>query len=136
MSDLRSSIIRLAATMPKGSEERKALLTVLATDKAASDTWGKRLEAIWNGFVREVVAEAETIFDDTGATDVRTGPNYINGTVNGRRFSVFWTLERGDITSQMQFGGGRRVGKHQPFSMSPLNVAAESIYGHFQGLLP
>ena len=31
MSNLRSKMIRLAASMPKGSPERKALLNVLAT---------------------------------------------------------------------------------------------------------
>lgn len=35
MSDLRSKMIRLAASMPKGSSERKALLDVLADTRTA-----------------------------------------------------------------------------------------------------
>lgn len=37
MSDLRSKMIRLAASMPKGSSERKALLNVLAASKEEED---------------------------------------------------------------------------------------------------
>ncbi len=36
MADLRSNLIRLASSMPKGSSERKALLGVLAENKGTS----------------------------------------------------------------------------------------------------
>ena len=135
MSDLRSSLIRLAASMPKGSEERKALLGVLATDKEASDTWYRRIQPLQAQFLREVVAQAENIFGDAGATDVRTGPNYINGTVDGQKFSVMWNWTSRGIESVMALGHARREGNFEPISKDPMNIASESIYKHFQGLL-
>lgn len=38
MANLRSNLIRLASSMPKGSSERKALLSVLAEDKGGTST--------------------------------------------------------------------------------------------------
>ena len=135
MSDLRSNLIRLAATMPKGSANRKALLDVLGTEKEASDTWMRRLEPIQAGFMREVVAEAESILGDAGVTKIQTGPNFITGVLQGEKLSIYWMWQNGDIVSKMTVGSDRRQGTHLPLSMSPMNVASESIYKHFQGLL-
>lgn len=38
MANLRSNLIRLASSMPKGSSERKALLSVLAANKGGTST--------------------------------------------------------------------------------------------------
>lgn len=38
MANLRSNLIRLASSMPKGSSERKALLSVLAENKGGTST--------------------------------------------------------------------------------------------------
>ena len=135
MSNLRTNLIRLAATMPKGSEDRKALLDVLATDKEASDTWYSRLRPLQNQFLREVVAEAEGLFGDAGATNVQTGPNFIAGQVSGQKFSVQWNWTENGIGSVMALGSKRRNGDFLPLSKSPMNIASESIYAHFQGLL-
>lgn len=190
MSDLRSNLIRLAATMPKGSANRKALLDVLAaevkcngedgckkpvfyidskgytyceshgdslksggrkgvrklkpgeakkleksaTDKEASDTWMRRLEPLQAQFMREVVAHAESILGDEGVTNMQTGPNFIAGVLSGEKLSIYWMWQRGDIASKMTVGSKRSEDTLPPLSLSPMNVASESIYKHFNAL--
>lgn len=139
MSDLhlRVQVIRLAAAMPQGSEERKALLDVLASNKEASGTWNRRIEPLQSQFLNEIVLAANKILSAEDAFAViKTGPNFVRGRIQDMDFSILWQWAGNDILSKMSLGTRSRAGRHEPLSMSPDMVAANSIYQHHQGLLP
>lgn len=65
---LRSSMIRLAASMPKGSSERKALLTVLAGDQ---EEWVKLYDKLASRQLKTVQVEATGVMGG-GTKGLRT----------------------------------------------------------------
>lgn len=107
-----------------------------AISKEASGTWGRRIAPVKEQFMKEIVQEGLGVFRDCGVTGAQSHVNGIEGVLQGQPVSVLWNWVGEDVNSQIKLGSERRKGSHNVLSMSPLNVAAESIYKHFQGLIP
>jgi hypothetical protein len=130
----RSTLIRKAHSLPKGSEERREILA------AVSQTWGRRLNELKFDFMQEVVNKAIDILRDEGIrakSDVRGVVGEVKGEVNGEPVSIHYQWDDGfsTIKSTMAMGHNSRTHKNKVLSLSPDNVASESIYKHFGGLI-
>ena len=135
----QAALLRYASALPVESDMRKVI--VAAVKVAASGTWGQLLEKGQSEYMGEVVAEAVSIIKSEGGKATSTVHN-ISGVVKGTSadgqlitLGFQWQGER-TIQSFMSLGKDTRKGKHVVLSMSPSQVAAESLYAHFQGLLP
>ena len=135
----RNTLLRYASSLPKGHGLRD---TILAAVKVASGgTWGYRLEALQENYMAEVVAEAVSIIKSKGGEVTRVSDylGFVKGTsADGQPITLrFQWQPENIIESSMMLGqGNTRKGKHEVFSLSPSQVASESLYKHFQGLLP
>ena len=103
MPDLRSKMIRLAASMPKGSSERKALLDVLAAQVPPSP-----LDVFWNQMRRVIPARPK---------EVDEGPDQIHlQWIEGRGIAPYVTIEtrRGRVGADVDgewFTDPRKAGR-------------------------
>lgn len=136
----QAALLRYASSLPKGSETRRAI--VAAVKVAAGDTWGMRLNELKREYMGEVIREAIEIIRSEGGK-AAGGAVGVVGNLKGMSADgqpIQLTLQWGDgwstIESTVYLGGEKRKGKHVVLSMSPMNVASESLYAHFQGLLP
>ena len=142
----QAALLRYASSLPVESDMRKVI--VAAVKVAAAGTWGQRLNELKKEYMGEVVREAVGVIQNEGGTAVvlkRSFSNIVNGnSADGKLISLTlrW-LDEKTIESFMTLGidtrnvkQGKRIGKHVVLSMSPSQVAAESLYAHFQGLLP
>ena len=150
----RKSLIRLASSLPAGSPERRAILASLKQVKAtapgsktaADFTWGRRVNELKAQFMREVVNEAIAIINGEGGRakgDVRGVVGVVKGVMDPNNIPVAVGIHYqwvGDgvstIESEMTLGREKRKHKNSVLSLAPMNVASESIFKHFGGLLP
>jgi len=127
-----------------------------ANGKTAANTWLAMLEPVRAAFMLRVVAEGADIlkqhvrgFAQTPAwkgLELKTGTNGLGAylpersptsDLPGGRVSVMWNWDpKGNIVSTMSIGREKREGLHMPLSMSAEQIASESMFKHFQGLLP
>jgi hypothetical protein len=135
----QAALLRYASSLPEGHGLRD---TILAAVKVASGgTWGQRLETLQENYMAEVVAEAVSIIKSEGGEVTRVSDylGFVKGTGADKQpitLRFQWQHEN-VIESSMTLGqGNTRKGKHVVLSLSPSQVAAESMYKHFQGLLP
>lgn len=136
----RKTLLRYASSLPAESETRRAI--VAAVKVAAAGTWGRRLNELKAEYMSEVVREAVEIIKSEGGK-AAGGAIGVVGNLKGMsadgqpiQLTLQWDDGWRTISSALTLGGNKRVGKHVALSMSPMNVAAESLYAHFQGLLP
>jgi hypothetical protein len=130
----RSAMIRKAHSLPKGSEERREILAGMG------QTWGRQLNELKAEYMQEVVDAAVKILKDEGIRtkgDVRGPSGRVEGLFQGEPVRVHYRWEgTGIIISSMSTGSPAPKGhKNYVISLSPANVASESIYKHFGGLI-
>ena len=130
----RSAMIRKAYSLPKGDAKRREILA------AAGQTWYRRLNELKADFMQEVVNEAVDILRDEGIrakSDVHGVVGSVKGEVNGESVSIHYQWGDGysTIKSTMAVGRNSRSHTNPVLSLSPDNVASESIYKHFGGLI-
>lgn len=130
----RSAMIRKAHSLPKGDAERREILAGMG------QTWGRQLSELKFDFMQEVVNKAIDILRGEGIRakgDVREGSSYVKGEVNGEPMEIHyrWDPDHHKIDSAMTIGRSTRQHRMTLFSLSPENVASESIYKHFGGLI-
>ena len=134
-TSLRSHLIKLAHAHPELRGDLLPLLT--STKQASTDTLNRRLEMVRKEYLRDVCVEAAAILTSEGGYVAITGDDLIYGILNNQKVEVSWMwLPNNKITSKMSIDREKRAGTHHALSMSPMNVASESMYKHFQGLLP
>ena len=134
MTDLRAEAIKLAATLPKGSTERKALLSVLA--KTASATFHTYYEEVKNAFVSDVLGQATAILRASGATAFQEGLNVLTFMLGGGKGKIifFWTGSqpgRLDASVHLVTEAGERRDGHNVFEvmdLDPREVALKALY--------
>ncbi len=130
----RSTLIRKAHSLPKGDPERREILA------AVGQTWGRMLNELKTEFMHDVVDAAVGILRTEGIRakgDVRGVVGEVKGEVNGDPVSIRYQWDDGfsTIKSTMAMGRDSRTHKNKVLSLSPANVASESIFRHFGGLI-
>jgi hypothetical protein len=130
----RSALIRKAHSLPKGDAERRKILA------SFGDTWSKRLNELKYDFMQEVCVRAVGILGDEGIRakfDVRGVVGEVKGEVNGEKVTIRYQWDDGfsTIKSTMTWGRDSRTHTNKVLSLSPDNVASESIFTSFGGLL-
>jgi hypothetical protein len=136
----QTALLRYASSLPEGHGLRDTILA--AVKVAAPGTWGQRLNEAKREYMSEVIQEAVRIIQNEGGKAVvlkRAFSNKVNGTsVDGQpiQLTLQWRDEWSTLESLMYLGSDKRMGKHVVLSLSPSQVASESLYKHFQGLLP
>jgi hypothetical protein len=150
--ELRKELIRLAHKHP---EFRKDLIPLLGakksisivkkkatTSKVGSETWYVMLSDLKAHFLSEIVKEAASLIEHEGDADILVGSTVIKGTLNGKKLEVLYQWGQWDssgketVVSYMHWDGKRREEEHNLINMSPMNVATESLFQKFKGLLP
>lgn len=142
----RVALVRLAASLPKGDETRRAILASLkrtSVSKVAADfTWSRRLNEAKAAFMREVVNEALAIINGEGGRakgDVRGVIGVVKGVMEPHDTPVEVRFQWDDgfstIKSEITLGREKRTHKNNVLSLAPMNVASEAIFKHFGGLL-
>lgn len=136
----QAALLRHASSLPVESDMRKVILA--AVKVAAPSTWGQRLNELKQEYMSEVVREAREIIKSEGGK-AAGGAIGVVGNLKGTSADgqpIQLTLQWGDgwstIESIVYLGSDKRKGKHVVLSLSPSQVASESLYAHFQGLLP
>lgn len=138
----QATLLRYASSLPVGDRTRRAIIAAVGKTAAPQDTWGRRLNELKAEYMSEVVREAVEIIKSEGGK-AAGGAIGVVGNLKGMsadgqpiQLTLQWDDGWRTISSALTLGGNKRVGKHVALSMSPMNVAAESLYAHFQGLLP
>ena len=137
----RATLLRYASSLPKGNETRRVILAAVKV-AAPRDTWGRRLKEVKAEYMGEVVREAIEIIESEGGKAAGWVPGVVGNikgmSADGQPLQLF--LQWGDGWSTIEFtmtlGREKRKGKLAVLSLAPDQVAAQSIYAHFQGLLP
>lgn len=135
------TLLRYASSLPEGSDMRKVLIAA-AKVAAPQDTWGRRLNELKAEYMSEVVSAAIQAIKDEGGKAAGGAVGVVGSlkgtTASGEPIGLSFQWEDGwrTVESTMYLGREKKVGKHIVLSMAPANLAAESLYAHFQGLLP
>jgi len=135
MTDLRAEAIKLAATLPKGSTERKALLDVLAKT-ASSAPFQVYYQEVKDAFVSDVLGQATAILRASGATAFQEGLNVLTFMLGGGKGKIifFWTGSqpgRLDASVHLVTEAGERRDGHNVFEvmdLDPREVALKALY--------
>jgi hypothetical protein len=136
-------MIRKAHSLPKGSEERREILAGMG------QTWGRQLNELKAEYMQEVVDAAVKILKDEGAeVKGKVAHGGLIGQVTGKTETVFGFLSDQPVSMHYQWKDGFSViysefrvadevseHKNKVLSLAPANVASESIYKHFGGLI-
>jgi hypothetical protein len=134
MADLRTQVIRLAAEMPKGSTERKAILDVLAqTNKRAGATWHVYLEEMKQAFVSDTLGQATAILRSSGASGFKEGPNHLNFELGGHKgqVTINWAKQAHYVVGQVIYNDmwNRRGEEEVPImALDPKGLALKVLY--------
>ena len=130
MSNVRSKAIRLAASMPKGSSERKALLNVLAKTPRPKSAAGSMEDALQPGLDKFTTAALKHIVGFLKAkgahiTDVQAeNSNTVTFKIREKpgKINVFADLTGGKTNIEVRYSGK----KDWSNSKIPLNITRDS----------
>jgi hypothetical protein len=137
----QTALLRYASALPVESDMRKVIVAAVRT-AGMDDTWLHRINEAKDLYMEYVVLYAAKIIKGEGYTVTSAsskGRGEVRGTSADGQHKVLLTLDwvsTETMKSVLTVGQDVRRGMHSVLSMSPMNVASESIYKHFQGLLP
>jgi hypothetical protein len=153
---LQSELQRISAYCQTAQPSRKVIaseLGKLARDVVAvGHTWIRRLNELQDQFMTEVMHEASKILEGEGFTHIKIQGNVVEALHEGGpepgRSIVRPEHEAGDFRLILSWSGGTSMTgsvRYGPAlkklsiivtSVDPMQVASESIYAHFHGVLP
>ena len=137
----KAALLRYASSLPVESETRRAIVAAVKV-AGMDDTWIQRIDEAKDLYMEYVVTYAYRILKREGYNvtgENNKGRGEVRGTSADGQHKVLLTLDwvsTETMKSVLTVGQDVRRGMHFVLSMSPMNVASESLYKHFQGLLP
>ena len=133
--NLEQSLVKLGTLRPELRSHIRPLLK-----QAGGETFGRRLHELNVEYIQEVIEEATDILSTNGAGNVRAkmvgSGCEITGLYQGVQFEIVTTgTGMGEMTVSYEWGKAKKSMKWPLTSMSPMNVAAESLFKHFSGFI-
>ena len=132
MPMIYDALVKLGAAHPELRGSIRPLLKVAAL----GETYVRRLHNLDQEYLTEVVGEAKDILANEGARILKVDDGHqsktIRGTYEGTKFQVtFGSPSEGQMyVFSILDGGARAAKKLTILSMSPMNVASETLYRH------
>jgi len=119
MAKLRPRIIRLAASLPKGSSERRMLLAVLTKN---ASTFSDYVEDAKHKFLGDILDMAEKALWHAGAKKITREQDGFKGTMGDDPFKVSWgwvkhTQMQGSVEMWNSYGSPVTLAKIRPFDV-------------------
>ena len=133
--NLEQSLVKLGTLRPELRPHIRPLLK-----QAGGGTWGGRIHDLNVEYIQEFIEEATDILSTNGAENVKakmvSSGCELTGLYQGLKFEIVTSAAwSGEMTVSYEWGKAKKSMKWPLASMSPMNVAAESLFKHFSGFV-